>query len=342
MTEVTAFSGSGVPLGGAGLTVADYADFLAKEYLGGYVRAGGAAVRFVVAGDDEVASRWHAALARVADGEGYLGIGLDAAEVAVHKIDSIYAAVARGVDWLSLAGQALHAAWDELGYPARSHTDLDVADVAAFHRLDPPELARSIRRHLEARLLHDPSLAREFRVAAYRLCQRLLNTGDVEDAECDAVLRWLRAEAVSLRELRPVGLASRVGRHNARGLLVSLAAWRQRVAGTGLVIDLDLTRLATARRPPLDQRDPRRACFYTKGAVLDAYEVLRQLVDATDRLRGALVAVTLPPELVTDPARGLPAYSALHLRVIDEVRDRRRPNPYAALVRLETRLEAVR
>jgi hypothetical protein len=43
---------------------------------------------------------------------------------------------------------------------------------------------------------------------------------------------------------------------------------------------------------------------------------------------------------VADDARGLPAYSALHLRIIDEVRDRRRANPFAALVRLETRMEA--
>ena len=52
--------------------------------------------------------------------------------------------------------------------------------------------------------------------------------------------------------------------------------------------------------------------------------------------------VVLPPELVTDEVRGLPAYSALQLRVADEVRDRRRTNPYAALVRLDVRLEAVR
>ena len=74
--------------------------------------------------------------------------------------------------------------------------------------------------------------------------------------------------------------------------------------------------------------------------MLDAYEVLRQLVDATDTLRSVFVAVTLPPDLVADDARGLPAYSALHLRIIDEVRDRRRANPFAALVRLETRMEA--
>jgi len=88
--------------------------------------------------------------------------------------------------------------------------------------------------------------------------------------------------------------------------------------------------------------EARSGVYYSKAAVLDAYEVLRQLVDATDQLRGVLVAVTLPPELVSDEARGLPAYSALQLRVVDEVRDRRRANPFASLVRLETRLEAVR
>ena len=89
---------------------------------------------------------------------------------------------------------------------------------------------------------------------------------------------------------------------------------------------------------PLDQRSGH---YYSKAAVLDVYEVLRQLVDATDQLRSAFVAVTVPPVLVTDETRGLPAYSALHLRVVDEIRDRRRANPFAALVRLETRMETV-
>jgi hypothetical protein len=70
--------------------------------------------------------------------------------------------------------------------------------------------------------------------------------------------------------------------------------------------------------------------------------VLRQLIDATDDFEGLFVAVLLPPDLVTDEARGLPAYTALQLRVADEVRDRRRPNPYATLVRLGVRQEAVR
>ena len=190
---------------------------------------------------------------------------------------------------------------------------------------------------LEGDLLNNPTLAREFRLAILRLCQAELGTGDVRAAEREAVLSWLRLEPVALRDLRSASLYARIGRHNARSMLVSLAAWRSGTAGTGLVLDLDLHRLAVTRRPPIDERT---GFYYTKAAVLDAYEVLRQLVDSTDSLRGVFVSVALPPGLVSDESRGLPAYRALQLRVVDEVRDRRRANPYAALVRLETRLEA--
>lgn len=329
--------GSGLPLGGTGLTVEAYADFVAKEYLGDYVREGGAAVRFVVTGSDEAAVRWHRNLAASAADEDYLYVGVDAADVRVHLVDQLYAAVARGLDWADLARRQVHAAWDEAGLPAPSPGDVSVAAVAGHHDVDPREAARTIRRHLEGTILRDPSLAREFRLAVLRLCQAELGTGDVVPAERDAVLAWLRVEPVALRDLRSASLFGRIGRHSARSMLVSLAVWRSRVAGTGVVLDLDLARLAVSRRPPVDERT---GFYYSKAAALDAYEVLRQLVDATDSLRGVLVAVALPPQLVSDDGRGLPAYSALQLRVVDEVRDRRRANPFAALIRLEARLEA--
>jgi bacteriophage exclusion system BrxC/D-like protein len=334
---VTDMRGSGLPLGGTGLSAEVYADFVAKEYLGDYVRGGGSAVRFIVLGSDDVALRWRGALAAAASAEGYLHVPADAATVRVHLVDQLYAAVARRVDWRDLAQRQVRAVWDEIGLPPAAADGLAVAAVAAYNEVDPREAARSVRRRLETVLLRDSSLAREFRLAALRLCQAELQTGEVTEAERDAVLAWLRVEPVALRVLRSASLHTRIGRHNARSILVSLAAWRAAIAGTGLVLDVDLARLVVARRPPVEQR---AGVYYSKAAVLDAYEVLRQLVDATDTLRSVFVAITLPPDLVADDARGLPAYSALHLRIIDEVRDRRRANPFAALVRLETRMEA--
>lgn len=121
-------------------------------------------------------------------------------------------------------------------------------------------------------------------------------------------------------------------------MLVSLGRLLLRVGYGGLILHLDYARLAQARRPPIEERS---GIYYSKAATLDAYELLRQLIDDTDDLCGVLAIAVIPPELVTDEARGLSAYSALQLRVADEVRDRRRPNPFAALVRLEVRLEAV-
>ncbi len=330
--------GSGMPLGGTGLEVKGYAEFVAQEYLADYVAEGGAAVRFVVAGDDDVARRWHAALADVAAGEDYEYVAADATDTKVHMIDQVYAAVARRLDWADLARRQVSEAWQAIGLHPAVPDELSVAAVAGHHDVSIPEAARSMRRQLESILLRNPTLAREFRLAVLRLCQAELGTGDVLAAEREAVTAWLRVEPVALRSLKSASLHGRIARHNARSMLVSLVAWRAQVAGIGVVLDIDLTRLAVARRPPLEQRE---GLYYSKAAVLDAYEVLRQLVDSTDALRSAFIAVTLPPEMVTDDARGLPAYSALQLRVVDEVRDRRRANPFAALVRLETRLEVV-
>jgi hypothetical protein len=337
---------SGPPTGGATLSPHDYLDFLAKEYLASYVGRGGAAVKLMVVGGEDTARTLADGLTTL--GDGFAHATVDAAAVRIHMIDQLFAAVARQLDWVSLAGAAVRDAYERVGFPAPLRPgaapeptvpDLTVAEVAAYHEVDPTELYRSVRRELEHRVLGDVTIGHEFRVAMLRLCQERLGRGDVHEDERAAVLAWLHGHKVPASELRKVSLHTRVARHNARSLLVSLTRWLRRVGRSGLVLQLDLERLAVARRPPAGLRD---GVYYTKAAALDAYEVLRQLIDSTDEFEGLLVAVLLPPDLVTDEVRGLPAYTALQLRVADEVRDRHRPNPYATLVRIGIRTEAAR
>jgi transposase-like protein len=316
----------------------DYASFLAREYLAEYLPAGGAAVKVAVVGDDGAADRLESALATVTAEHNGLFAHVSAESTRMHMVDQIFFAISRVIDWEALAAASVRAAYADAAFPVPAGAGLTVAETAQHHDVDARELYRSVRRLLERSLLDNPLIATEMGRAILRLAQTRLGAGDVDAAEHAAVLSWLHGELRSISTLRSALIYTRIGRHNARAMLTSAAALLLAAGHRGLVVCFDWGRLAEARRPPVEARS---GFYYSKAAVLDAYEMLRQFIDATDELRGVLVVAVVPPELMTDEARGLPAYTALQLRVADEVRDRRRANPFAALVRLEVRLEAV-
>lgn len=342
---------------GGAIDATEYLDFVEREYLASFVGHGGAAVKLLSVTDDAARDRLASGLARLDDRFAYAAV--DAATTRVHLVDQLFAAIARQLDWVGLAAAVVRTALERAAFPAPDAslgaggddpatvspgaaadrtsvevTSVDLAAIARHHDVDGAELYRSVRRGLEQIVLRDTELSHEFRVAMLRLCQERLGRGDVSATERETVIGWLRGERLPAADLRRVGLHSKVNRYNARPLLHSLTRWLRIAGRSGLLLHLDLDRLAVARRPPVGLRD---GYYYSKATTLDAYELVRQLIDATDELEGLFVAVQLPSALVHDEARGLPAYTALQLRVADEVRDRRRANPYAALVRIGTR-----
>jgi hypothetical protein len=314
----------------AELDVDDYLEFVAREYLAGYIARGGASVKLLCPADDAVRDRLAAAFPELGDGFAYAEV--DAARTRIHLVDQVFTTVARQLDWVGLAASVVRAALDHAGFPAPADIDgIDLGAIARHHDVDAAELYRSVRRAVEQSVLRDTEMSHEFRVAMLRLCQERLGRGDVTPDERETVIGWLCGERLPAADLRRVGLNTKVNRYNARPLLLSLTRWLRVAGRPGLVLRLDLDRLAVTRRPPAGLRD---GFYYAKAATLDAYELVRQLIDAIDEIEGLFVAVQVPPVLVHDEARGLPAYTALQLRVADEVRDRRRQNPYAALVRI--------
>ena len=314
------------------ITTEEYARFLADEYLGSYVADGGAAVKFVVAAADDDASSFSAALHDRAGAAGYHTARIDAAETRVHMIDQVFFDLARTVDWNALAAEAARAALAAVSHPVpEGSDDISVAAVAAHYGVEAGELTRDVNRALQQGIHRDFAMVQEFRTAMLRLCQAVLATGQVTEAEHAAVLDWLRGDLRQITLLRSAMIFRRIGRHNARQMLFSLAHWLSINGMAGLVLELDVSRLGFARRPRPEER---RGLYYTKAALLDAYEMLRQFVDNTDELSHCCVVVLAAPEFLVDQNRGLDAYQALKLRIFDEVRDRHRDNPYSSLVRL--------
>jgi hypothetical protein len=312
--------------------IQEYVGFLRREYLDDFVSRGGAAVKFLVPSEDVNLDDVHGALRAAAADTGYVYAHVDAAMARVHMIDQLFFAVAQQIDWEGLAANFLRGVLVDAGFPpADGSTDLTLDGLARHHQFDRGELNRSVNRQLQQELFYDFEMAQEFRIAMLRLCQSVLADNNAAAAEREAILEWLRGELKHIARLKSALIFRRIARHNARHLLFSLARWVRRNGFTGLLLDLDITRCAVTRRGTAPGPGD---VYYSKAAVMDAYEVLRQLVDATDELSHCAVVVTAAPEFLTDDSRGLAAYTALQLRIWDEVRDRSRVNPLSSLIRI--------
>jgi hypothetical protein len=308
----------------------DYLAFVRGEYLEGFIRAGGAAVKFAVLLDDAPAEELSGGLREAATAAGYAYARVDAAQVRVHMIDRVFHTVARQIDWDRLARFEVRRLLADLRFTLPDDPDeLSLPAVARLNDYDEHELRRDLNRRLQEDVARDYELVHEFRIAMIRLCQAQAEPGAASQALRDDVVAWLTGELRRISALKQALIFQKIARHNARHMLFSLARWLTRTGQSGLVLDLDIRRCAEVRRPAAEE-----GIYYSKPAVMDTYEVLRQLIDATDELSACFTLVSCAPEFLTDPARGLEAYQALKLRIYDEVHDRRRVNPLSALIRI--------
>ncbi len=313
------------------IALGEYLAFLDAEYLHGYVEGGGAAVKFVVPPDDHSAEAFLDRYGVAARDAGYAVARVDAVETRVHLLEQVFFDIARQIDWDHLAVVASRRAVEAAGYPAPPDGGVSLDRLASHYGVDPRELKRDVDRQLQQMVHRDYAMVQEFRTAMLRLCQAQLRSGQVVDAEHAAVLDWLRGDLRQISVLKSALIFRRIGRHNARHLLFSLAHWLAVNDRAGLALALDVRRLGFTRRPSPEER---HGHYYTKAALLDAYEAMRQLVDNTDEMANCIVMVVASPEFLSDSPRGLDAYQALKLRIFDEVRDVNRDNPLSSLIRL--------
>jgi bacteriophage exclusion system BrxC/D-like protein len=312
------------------LSAADWLKIVRGEYLEDFIHQGGAAVKFVVPASRQDGQAILGELRAAAEAGDYCFASVDATSTKLHLIDRLFHEVARQVDWDALAYAFLARLLAEQGLklPAQPEDPLHLAEIARLNDLAEPPLRLEVTRWLWNRLFRDYRMSQEFRLAMIRLCRAHLDPDD-EPTVTSAVREWLRGELRLLSAVKRALIFQKIARHNARHMLVSLAHWLKIAGRSGLVLGLDITRYAETSRP--SERDG--SFYYSIAAALDAYEVLRQLIDGTDELEYCFVAVVAGPAFLSDDRRGLRSYHALNLRVADDVRDRFRQNPFASLVR---------
>lgn len=314
------------------LPVGEWLDFLGREYLDGYIRAGGAAVKFGVPCDGTPTAAIVEQLAERARRSGYVVATVSSADTRIHLIDRLLHAIAQQVPWDELTVATLRrlAARDGMSLSDAVTAGGIAAQLSTANDLDEDYVRLTINHRIANDVFKDRTLAKDFRFAMTWLCRARLNGGDEGAVWSDQILEWITGQVPGISAMKQYQIYTKVNRANARHLIESLFTWVQRAERPGLVVIVDVDRLTEKVRPADG------TVFYTKSMLLDAYEVLRQFIDATDDLTAALIVVVGAEAFldVESRGRGMGSYQALMNRVYDEVRDRNVVNPMGSLVRV--------
>jgi hypothetical protein len=300
-------------------------DLMHDEYLSSFIPEGGSAVRFVVAAADQ-ADTVSIRLQSLALQCRLTVITIDTATIKLHLLQNLFFAIARSIDWDALTQAQLERIVTNNGYywpnPGQKTT---LAILAEANGVAPTLMRSDTNREITRVVWQDARLAQDFRNAMIALLDTRL--ADDRDELRTAVLDWLQGVPGRIGKARDAQIGAKISRSNARAMLKSLCHWLRLCGGHGIVLLID------ARRLLREKRDVTEGQTYTPAAVMDCYEVLRQMIDDASMLEGFFLAVLADPALLADDLRrGLNQYTALKMRVWDDVRPEQGDNPLAPLV----------
>jgi BREX system ATP-binding protein BrxC/D len=309
------------------LPIEHWLRLIEHEYFSDYLPAGGAAAKFVIA-DETTINRLPQAIDALARRHETLVVQLSAASTRLHMLQDVFFAMARSLPWNELLQRYIEALFTRNGYTwPRPGADLTMPELAQHFGVAPNLLAHSRDQWLTRDLWDDASLAQDFRAALLGMCLDRLSPEGTSEGPDSPVMQWLRGEKVGLALLRRYDIAARITRNSARGMLISLCHFLRKVGCHGLILVLDLR--PALRAASADETRVR----YSPAALMDLYEVLREIIDDIEHLPGLFVlTVTDQTLLVGDRRRTLDTYKALEMRIWPDVRPGDRQNPLAPLV----------
>jgi hypothetical protein len=312
----------------ASLAVSEYGEFLKDEYLDSFVAEGGAAVKVAIAPSRREAEHLASDVTKAAANAGYTCVHIDAAQIRTSLVQQVFFAVARAVDWRSAARAVVRdAIVAQFGVEIERPPTLEAIGEAT--NLDAPLVRRQMLSALQDSVYRNYRLAKDFRIAMMNYCESELRSDASADQTRQSLNEWLCGDLRLIGAVKDKGIFQKIGRHNARVMVASTAKWLRQAGGKGLLIVMDIERLASPTKG-----EGGDGFHYPLAHVMDTYEMLRQFIDATDEMEGVMLLVTAPQSLLDDERRGFSAYKALQNRIWDDVRDSKRQNPYAPMVRL--------
>ena len=197
-------------------------------------------------------------------------------------LQDVFFALARALPWDDLLQRYVEELFTRNDYAwPRPGVALTMPELASAFGIAVPLLERQRDQWLSRDLWADATLAQDFRSAMLSLClARLEPAGDAE-AAVSRCCNGCRARRSALTQLRQYDIASRINRTNARAMLISLCHFVRKAGAGRAAADPGPAPGAAGR-----DRGRKRRVRYSPAAVMDLYEVLREMVDDIEHLPG--------------------------------------------------------
>ena len=175
------------------LQIQDWLGIIRGEYLCGFVKDGGSAVKFVVPSREDLGRLLELRLTEMASALGYVAVKVDAGETRVHMPQEIFFRIAEQIDWRTLARRVVLKLCRDLPYrtdgidPAGAGSILEA--ISAANDVEESQIALDLRRVLPGAVTRNRRMSRDFRVAMTHLCLTEMG-GEGQNPEAMPLLEW--------------------------------------------------------------------------------------------------------------------------------------------------------
>lgn len=199
--------------------VNDWLEVIDSYYLQDFIVSGGSAFKLALLEDVGLANDALGELRRKSEERNCLYVQISAAETRIDRIDQMFFAISRQIDWNALMLLDGVRFLKERGYDVPPNTELSEAEaIAEANGLLPEDLLKELRLATKQEIVEDREMCKEFRTVLSQLRKAQFFPRNVSPSDAETISSWLSGERVfdGLKLVRSAAetaaLAERAGR----------------------------------------------------------------------------------------------------------------------------------
>lgn len=308
-------------------------DRFKEHYLYNYLAQGGSKVKVLVGRAGSGKTHLLRCVEQDARDLGYEVVYLSAPEMGkrLNDLPNLYRVMVEKIDKEKIIKGLCCRVARDLGY-YQEHYDgsQPLLPILVEKECHPVSEAKRLIRQAVGNTFRALDAGPSFVAFCYNVVTSRMVTGNINTL--NVAVKWLCGHNLERHEKKTTGLYERLQKSNARAWLNSLVQILKMAEMTGLVLMIDNLEIMTERLPNT------KRFAYTRNAVKDTCELIRQFIDDGELLPGFLLILAGRREIIEDEMRGLKSYDALWMRLQTGLIPSKEFNPYCDIVDVDAHL----